>query len=243
MKKKQLFSAFTLAGVLAILPTPVFAMHISEGFLSLKWVIAWWIALLPFLYFSTKRLKATLEEHPNCKILLAVIGATTFVLSTLTLPSFTGSSSHPAAVALGAIMFGPTMMVLIYFIVLTFHALLLSHGGITTLGANAFSMAVVGPFVTYGVYKLLKHLKAPTWASVFVATAIGSLSIYITTSIQLSFAYGDAATGFLGSFMKFMSIFAITQIPLAIVEGVLTVVVFKVIFNYNKQKLEELSFM
>ena len=39
-------------------------------------------------------------------------------------------------------------------IVLLFQALLLAHGGITTLGANAFSMAIVGPWVAWTVWRL-----------------------------------------------------------------------------------------
>lgn len=42
-------------------------------------------------------------------------------------------------------------MALLGTIVLFFQAVLLAHGGLTTLGANVFSMAVVGPWVAYGV--------------------------------------------------------------------------------------------
>jgi cobalt/nickel transport system permease protein len=52
-------------------------------------------------------------------------------------------------------------MSLIGCIVLLFQAVLLAHGGLTTLGANTFSMAVVGPFVAFGVYKLINKLKVP----------------------------------------------------------------------------------
>jgi cobalt/nickel transport system permease protein len=38
-----------------------------------------------------------------------------------------------------------------------------------------------------------------------------------------------------------MGVFAITQIPLAISEGLLTVVVFNVLAAYNKRELQELS--
>ncbi len=61
-----------------------------------------------------------------------------FVLSALKIPSVTGSCSHPTGVGLGAIMFGPSVMFVLGTIVLIFQALLLAHGGITTLGANAF---------------------------------------------------------------------------------------------------------
>ena len=38
---------------------------------------------------------------------------------------------------------------------------------------------------------------------------------------------------------KFMGIFAVTQVPLAISEGLLTVVVFNILMNYNKETLNE----
>ncbi|SUH36618.1 cobalamin biosynthesis protein [Salmonella enterica subsp. enterica] len=39
-------------------------------------------------------------------------------------------------------------------VVLLFQALLLAHGGLTTLGANGMSMAVIGPVVGYLVWKM-----------------------------------------------------------------------------------------
>ena len=60
-------------------------------------------------------------------------------------------------------------------IVLLFQALLLAHGGISTLGANTFSMAIIGPFVAYFVYKLCQKLNTPTWLGVFLAAALGNL--------------------------------------------------------------------
>ncbi|MCB6480775.1 energy-coupling factor ABC transporter permease, partial [Streptococcus parasanguinis] len=80
-------------------------------------------------------------------------GAFIFILSSLKIPSVTGSSSHPTGVGLGTAMFGPSVISVLGTICLLFQALLLAHGGLTTLGANAFSMAVVGPFVGFAVYK------------------------------------------------------------------------------------------
>ena len=75
-------------------------------------------------------------------------GAFAFVLSALKIPSITGSCSHPTGVGLGAILFGPMTMAVLGLIVLLFQALLLAHGGLTTLGANTFSMAIAGPIVS-----------------------------------------------------------------------------------------------
>ena len=64
---------------------------------------------------------------------------------------------------------------------------------------------------------------------------------YVTTSIQLGLAFPDPNGGFLLSASKFMGIFAVTQVPLAISEGLLTVVVFNILMNYNKETLSELE--
>ena len=58
-------------------------------------------------------------------------------------------------------------------IVLVFQALLLAHGGLTTLGANVFSMAIVGPWVAYAVFRSAQGLKAPLAVSVFLAAMLG----------------------------------------------------------------------
>lgn len=70
-------------------------------------------------------------------------------------------------------------------VVLLFQALLLAHGGLTTLGANIFSMAIVGPFVAYGVFRLARSLGASLAVGVFLAACLGDLLTYITTSVQL----------------------------------------------------------
>ena len=44
-----------------------------------------------------------------------------------------------------------------------------------------------------------------------------------------------------GNFLQYLSIFALTQIPLAIAEGLLTVVVFNVLEKYAKEDLRALA--
>ena len=100
-----------------------------------------------------------ISEKPEIKVLIAMAGAFAFLLSALKLPSVTGSCSHPTGVGLGTLMFGPLPMVVLGVIVLLFQTLLLAHGGITTLGANTFSMAIGGPLITYLIYILCKRIK------------------------------------------------------------------------------------
>jgi cobalt/nickel transport system permease protein len=200
-------------------------MHIMEGYLPAVHAAGWFAASAPFVIAGAVRLKRIVRERPQARMTLAAAGAFAFVLSALKMPSVTGSSSHPTGTGLGAVVFGPTVMALLGTIVLLFQALLLAHGGLTTLGANVFSMAVAGPWVSWAVWRSARRVGASTAVAVFLAAALGDLATYATTSMQLALAYPDPASGITGAVLKFGGIFAITQIPLAIAEGLLTVVV------------------
>ena len=222
-----------LAVLMAALTAGASAMHIAEGYLPVGWAIGWGVVCVPFVAAGLISIRKKIEEAPRTKILLAMCGAFAFVLSALKLPSFNGSCSHPTGVGLGAILFGPTTMSVLGLIVLLFQALLLAHGGLTTLGANTFSMAIAGPIVSWLVYKLLRKAKAPAAVAVFAAAALGDLFTYVVTSLQLAVVNGGL--------VKFLTIFAVTQIPLAIAEGLLTVVIFNVLEKYSKTELQELQ--
>jgi cobalt/nickel transport system permease protein len=118
-------------------------------------------------------------QKPETRLLLGLVGAFTFVLSALKIPSVTGSSSHPTRTGLGAIMFGPTVMSILGGIVLLFQAWLLAHGGLTTLGANTVSMAITGPLIAWGIWQVLKN-HALLWLTVFLAAALADLLTYYT---------------------------------------------------------------
>ncbi|MCX7883574.1 MAG: energy-coupling factor ABC transporter permease [Caloramator sp.] len=239
---KKNYNIFIISFLAFILiPKAAYGMHIMEGFLPPKWCILWAVLCIPFIIKGFISIKKKIDENPKGKMLIAMAGAYAFVLSALKIPSVTGSCSHPTGVGLGAVIFGPYVASVLGLIVLIFQALLLAHGGITTLGANTFSMGVVGPLVTYGLYKFLRKIKVSSPVSIFISTMLGDLATYVTTSIQLSIAFPDKTGGITASLVKFMSIFAVTQIPLAISEGILTVVVFNVLYKYNRDEVIEFS--
>lgn len=216
-------------------------MHIMEGFLPAAHSVAWTAASAPVVAYGAWRVKKIVEEHPNAKLLLASSGAFAFVLSALKMPSVTGSCSHPTGTGLGAVLFGPSVMAVMGTIVLLFQALLLAHGGLTTLGANVFSMGIVGPFVSYGVYKTIRKTGGNLQLAVFLAAALGDFATYCTTSLQLALAFPDPVGGIAGSAAKFLGIFALTQVPLAIAEGLLTVVVINLLSKYSEGELKSLN--
>ena len=216
-------------------------MHIMEGFLPLEHAVGWTVASSPFVAYGVIAIKKRIRENPEQRMLLGVAAAFTFVLSALKLPSVTGSCSHPTGTGLGALLFGPAAMAPIGLVVLLFQALLLAHGGLTTLGANIFSMAIVGPFAAVAVFKLARSVRLSFAISVFLAASLADLLTYVTTSAQLAWAFPDPVGGFVASFAKFASIFAFTQIPLAISEGLLTVLIFNALARFNPQELQDMK--
>ncbi|WP_239615604.1 energy-coupling factor ABC transporter permease [Cohnella mopanensis] len=222
-------------------PQSAYAMHIMEGFLPVGWAVFWWVAFIPFFVFGLRALRKITKETPELKLMLGLAAAFTFVLSALKIPSVTGSSSHPTGTGLGSVMFGPLPMSVLGSIVLLFQAVLLAHGGITTLGANAFSMAVCGPIIGYFVYKWLMKATGRQNLAIFCAAALADLSTYVVTSVQLALAFPSESGGFIASFLKFGGIFAVTQIPLAISEGLLTVLIWGWLKSHSTDELSILQ--
>ena len=218
------------------------AMHIMEGYLPGGFCIAWGLLCLPFLLAGFFSIRKTIQENRKALILLAMSGAFIFVISSLKIPSVTGSCSHMTGTGLGAILFSPSCVSILGVIVLLFQAILLAHGGLTTLGANTFSMAIAGPFLAWGLYVLLKRLKVNRRVSIFLAAALGDLFTYCVTSLQLALAYPSQQGGIAASAVKFLGVFAPTQLPLAIIEGILTVVIVIALESYAEPELKLIGY-
>lgn len=203
-------------------------MHIAEGFLPIGHAAAWTAVAAPFVGAGVRRLSRDAAQHPEAPLLLGAAGAFTLLLSSLKLPSVGGSSSHPTGCALGTYLCGPVVMAALGPIVLLFQALFLAHGGLTTLGANTVAMAIVGPWVSFGVWRLLGTVASPGLGA-GVGAAAGVLATYLTTAVQLALAFPDPVSGVPGAVAKFSAIFAVTQVPLSVVEALLTVAALNVL--------------
>ncbi len=212
-----------------------------EGFLPIEWAVLWWIITIPCLIYGFIQLRKILDEKREALPLLGICGALIFILSALKLPSVTGSCSHPTGTGLSAIVFGPFVTAVVGFIVLLFQSLFLAHGGLSVLGANTFSMAICGPVLGYYVYRALKDTSLNMYITVFITVAIADLFTYVITALELALAYPAEVGGFLSSFTVFLGIFAITQIPLAILEGAVLALVFKYIVNIKPDLLIKLN--
>lgn len=206
-------------------------MHIQEGFLVGKWAIGWSgvasIFVAKGLYDVSRRSK----EIPMFKPLLGLVSAAVFFISLLPIPlPGLGTSSHATGTPLAAILVGPFVGTILSVVALMLQALFFAHGGLSTLGANVVSMGVVGSLVGFGVFKAGRKIGLTLGIAACLAGIFGDLAVYCTTSLQLALGVPSqvlvALPGVEGSvfkaFITFLALFMPTQLPLALLEGLVT---------------------
>ncbi|MBI4687302.1 MAG: energy-coupling factor ABC transporter permease [Nitrospirae bacterium] len=217
-----LFITFLLVTCHLSLVTEANAMHISEGILPLNWAALWFALSVPFVAYGIKRLKDISKIDLSYKPLVGLMTAVVFVISLMPIPVPTaGTCSHPGGTAIPAILLGPSITVLITGVALLIQALFFAHGGLSTWGADVVSMGVMGAFVGLGVFRLLRRFNISLAISAFFAGLLSDWAIYLTTSVELA-AGIRGNEPFMPLFAKIAIAFIPTQLPLGIVEGVMT---------------------
>jgi len=196
-------------------------MHISDGLLPAGQALAWTALAAPAVVRSTRTLDDDLQPGSPARVPVVAAAAFTLALSALKLPSVTGSCSHLTGIGFGALAIGASRMPAVALAVLILQALLLAHGGVTTLGANVCSMGVAGPLAAALSGWICLRLDARRSTRAFAMGAAGSLIPYVVTSVQLALAQ-PGAEGVRGALVAYLGIFGLTQLPLAVVEGIVT---------------------
>jgi cobalt/nickel transport system permease protein len=202
--------------------TPAFAMHISEGILPFSWALAWYLAVVPFVALGVRRLNALAREDLSLKPLVGLLAAVVFIISCMPIPVPTaGTCSHPCGTGVAAILVGPLVSVVIAAVALLIQALFLAHGGLSTLGADTFSMGVIGSFAGWLAFRGMRRLGGGLAVSGFVAGILADWGTYAATSLILASGIRGEAP-FFPLFIKVVLAFIPTQLPLGILEGVIT---------------------
>jgi cobalt/nickel transport system permease protein len=86
--------------------------------------------------------------------LLALGAAFCFSIMMFNIPALGGTTAHPVAGTLLAVLVGPWAAMIGISVALAIQALFFADGGLLAYGANCFTMAFVLPFVGYSIYRL-----------------------------------------------------------------------------------------
>jgi cobalt/nickel transport system permease protein len=163
-------------------------LHIPDGYLGPQTYGAAYLAVVPFWALASKVLNRTLRSRQVP--LLALAAAFSFVIMMFNVPIPGGTTGHPVGAVLIAVLLGPWAACVAVSIVLIVQALLFGDGGLTCLGANCLNMAVIMPFVGYGVYRLISARSAPTSPRRWLGAAIGGYLGLNAAALAAAFMFG-----------------------------------------------------
>jgi len=163
-------------------------MHIPDGYLSPSTCAVLYGASAPFWYIALQRVKKILATR--LVPLLSVMAALSFVIMMFNLPLPGGTTGHAVGVAIAAIILGPWASMLAISSALLIQAVFFGDGGITTLGANCFNMAIVGSLVAYAVYRLAAGHAALTSSRRVVAAALAGYTAINASAFCAAMEFG-----------------------------------------------------
>lgn len=212
---------FVIATVV-LMAAPAHAMHISEGILPLHWAALWFAIAAPFVALGVRQLNWLSHQDLAMKPLVGLLAAVVFIISCMPIPVPTaGTCSHPCGTGIAAILVGPLASVVISTVALLIQALVMAHGGLSTLGADIVSMGVVGSFAGWFAFRLLRLSGAGLGAAAFAAGVATDWATYLTTSLELASGIRGVEP-FLPLAGKIVLAFVPTQLPLGLLEGAMT---------------------
>lgn len=150
-------------------------MHIPDGYLSPSTCATLYVAAGGGWYTAFRRMRGAVFHRTIP--LVSVFAAFSFVLMMFNLPLPGGTTGHAVGVSISTIALGPSGSILAISLALALQALLFGDGGITTLGANCFNMAIVGSLVAHWTYKILAGPAGGEKRQVAAAATAGYVSI------------------------------------------------------------------
>jgi cobalt/nickel transport system permease protein len=128
-------------------------MHIPDGYLSPATCGVFGAAMVPVWYRASRAVGKVVKSR--FVPVLAIGAAFSFLVMMFNVPIPDGTTAHAVGATVIAIVLGPWAAVIAVSIALIIQALFFGDGGVLAIGANAFNMAFVMPFVGYWVYRAI----------------------------------------------------------------------------------------
>jgi cobalt/nickel transport system permease protein len=163
-------------------------MHIPDGYLSPSTCAVLYAASAPWWWNALRRTRRKLLGRGLPQ--LALFAAFSFVIMMFNLPLPGGTTGHAVGMGIAAIVLGPWASLLAISFALTIQALFFGDGGITTLGANCFNMAIAGSFAAWGIYNLLCYGAAPESRRRVVAAALAGYGAINLSALLAAIEFG-----------------------------------------------------
>ncbi len=182
-------------------------MHIKDGFIDPSIALITFAAAIILLVISWKKAKATYTQ--SFAAILAISSAFVFAAQMINFPLALGTSGHLVGGTFLAMLLGPFAAMISMSIVVVMQAFFFGDGGISTLGANIFNMAITCGlgFILLklltrnvdGIGQFASRVFAASWISVMVGSLAAALEVgfsSVSASIGGVWAVVPALLGF-----------------------------------------------
>ncbi|MEM3736798.1 MAG: energy-coupling factor ABC transporter permease [Candidatus Bathyarchaeia archaeon] len=210
-------------------------MHIPDGFLDPSTCAATYIATLPFWILAFRRAKNVLSDKQVP--LLATLTAMFFAAQMMNYPIVGGTTAHLLGGPIVAITLGPYAGVISMTLILLIQALMFGDGGITTFGANVLNMGVVGVFVPYVIFLLVKRV-AGGRAGLLAGSFLGAFFGDLLAAVSAGFELGLSTLYFPYSLSIAVTAMAAHHSIIGVVEGIATVAILSALMKARHDLLQ-----
>lgn len=208
-----------------MLSAPAYSMHITEGIIIGYPVLIYTVIGLALMSIGAQKMKKFAQAIPEKKPLFGMCAAIIFFVSLIPIPAFTGTTSHPCGVVLVTILLGPFITIALTGLSLILQAAFFAHGGFGTWGANVLALGFFGCMAGWLVFASLRKLQAPVFIAACVAGFVGDVMVYAASGFILALALSTGPQpqyDFVNYLAVIYAAYLPTQLPIAIVEGLIT---------------------
>lgn len=173
---------------------------------------------------GSKRAMASIAENHIMK--MGAIGSLIFAAQMFNFPVANGTSGHLLGGVLAALALGPFSGTLVIAAILAVQSVFFADGGMITLGANIFNMAVIGTLVPYYIYYALRRtLRAPN-----TGIALASFFSVLLASVACS---AEIALSGMADLWTILPAMVSVHSRIGIAEGLLTVMILNLLVSYD----------
>jgi cobalt/nickel transport system permease protein len=224
-------------------------MHIPDGYLSPQTYVPLYGASFVFWSVALKKMKKELSvKHVPY---LAMASAFSFLIMMFNVPIPGGTTGHAVGGGIIAILLGPWTAVIAVSVSLIIQAIVFGDGGITAIGANCFNMAVVMPFVSYWVFKIIRgnavggaRLSLAAFLSGYVGLSVAAIITGFEFGIQPMLATGPDGRPLYAPYPLSVALPAMAlehMLLFSVVEGVVTVLLLKYFVKHEPDLIYALT--
>jgi cobalt/nickel transport system permease protein len=155
-------------------------MHIPDGFLDTKTIVATTVLSVAGLSRAVRNVS---REISSRKVpLMGLVAAFVFVAQMLNFPVIGGTSGHILGAVLASVLVGMNAGIVIISLILLVQAFLFADGGIFSLGANIFNMALAGSIVGTVFYRVIRWM-IPDRMGIFIGVILAAWCSTVVAAI------------------------------------------------------------